>query len=107
MRKLIMILVTALVLTFAYEVSGHALKHPPKHRCECKSEKRERNHDKDFRPHSRDFKPVFKDELKPNHRKGMRYNNVTDVKDTLNGKTASVSVGSPLSVFEVELPMGE
>ena len=108
-----MIFVTILFVAIAYNGYAHhrqQKRHKEVQKCMCEKQRPERpsmnkenfegrkgqnrpNNDGKFN-HQRKGRPDFKKES-------------TIIKDTMNGKIAMVTVGSPLTPFETELLMGE
>lgn len=110
MKKAIMIFVTILFVAIAY--NGYAHHRHQKHhkqvqKCMCDKQRppMDREHFDGRKGQNRPF-----NEGKFEHQRKGRPDfkrESTIVKDTINGKTAMVSVGSLLTPYETELLMGE
>lgn len=99
MKRKIIIFVTLLFVALAFNGFAHNRHHhqgkKEHQKCMCEKQRPMENF-RENRP-NKDFK--FE-----NHRKGHpeRKNSVTVVKDTINGKTAMVTVESPLNTFQLQ-----
>lgn len=104
MKRKIIIFVTLLFVALALNGFAHNRHHKNFKKDNQRIEIKHRPIDKENfdgrKPENRPNKD-FKFE---NHRKGrpQHKNTTTDVKDTVNGKTAMVTVGNPLNVFQLE-----
>jgi hypothetical protein len=100
MKKAIMIFVTILFVAIAYNGYAHH-RHQKHHQDEqkCMCDKQHQNGQN--RPNN-DGKFEHRGKGHPNSKKES-----TVIKDTINGKTAMVVVGSPLTPYETEFLMGE
>lgn len=109
MKRKIMIFVTLLFVALAINGFAHNRHHREGKRehakCICEKQRPERPqmNRENFDGKKHQNRP-FKDAKFENHRKGRpeHKNSVTVVKDTINGKTAMVTVGSPLNQFQLE-----
>lgn len=105
MKRKIIIFVTLLFVALAFNGFAHNRHHreckKEHQKCMCEKQRPMDRENFDGRKHQNRPNKDFKFE---NHRKGRpeHKNSVTVVKDTINGKTAMVTVGTPLNQFQLE-----